>query len=171
MKADLTSRLCRCGLLLALAGALIAKAQIVPADMSGDYDDEGVLLSEGTERFSGTVSLHALFSATFDPELARQLHAKTSRIGLQQGNGVFDITVYDDEGKAVGAGHWKKGPDYAQQDDRVTLRLTAKGEIYIFTCELVGQGKVLQLTVERGQQTIFGPVRQPLGVFLFPRRT
>lgn len=172
MKVEhLASHLRWCGLLMVLAGALVAEAQITPADLSGDYDDEGVLLSEGAEKFAGVISLRALFGAAFDPELAQQLHVKTARVSLQQGTGVFDITAYDDEGKAVGIGHWKKGPDYAQQDDRVTLRLSAKGEIYIFTCELVGQGKVLQLTIERGKQTVFGPMRQPVGVFLFPRRT
>jgi hypothetical protein len=134
--------------------------------LSGEYADDGVVLSGAAEQFPHGVSLHALLNLEFDPGLARQLHEQTSRISVRQENGVLEIKIHDHDGDVSKQGRWRKEPS---PGDRIFLRFHTPTEDYFLQLEPVSHGQLLQVSVQRSTVTFLGPAFTDVGVFLFPR--
>ncbi|MBA3849618.1 MAG: hypothetical protein C0502_06435 [Opitutus sp.] len=157
-----------CGLALAFAPAPVAEAS--GANLSGDYDDQGEILSGDVSMVGGVVSLHALFALEFDPGRAQLLHAQTTRVRLGQSPDIVEITAYDADGQATPLGRWRRGGGYVPRGASLQLSTRGPDATYVFTLEPARDGAMLRLTVRREKKSVFGPGFEDIGAFVFARR-
>ena len=154
------------------AASLLATVITSAADLSGTYENAGILVSSATAQPEGTISFQGLLSLEFDYALARALHAETNRVTIRQTETHFTIECRNLDDQVTWSRRWQKGAGYGVEGDRAELVFRApqlKDDAYVFSLQRVPQRDLLLVTVERLNATSFGPSAQPVGTFLFGR--
>ena len=151
--------------------AVAAAIELTTADISGDYEDGGTTLSSTPGMVEGEASLGALVRLVGDPKVAQVLHDQTAHVTLKHGNGLLVIETFDYDGQVSWRGWWRDGEQFVQRGATVIMRFQTapEGEEVILLFEPVAGDRLLQVTVQRFQPTIFGPMVRQRGVFLFSR--
>lgn len=151
---------------------LAVQGQARELELTGVYDDEGTVVTPPPGKESGVASLHALLSLEFVPGLARMLHDQTGQVRLTHTAGALEVQVANRDGEVIWREKWRQGEDYALRGDRVVLRFRPGKfgqDEFVIMLETVTEHRLLQLEVQRLKPTYFGPVYQPMGIFLFHR--
>jgi hypothetical protein len=160
--------------LLMLAGLAVAVMRAAPPELelTGDYDDEGTVVTAAPDQPPGVVSLHALFSLEFVPGLARLLHDQTGAVKLHHEGSVLRAEVINREGEAIWRATWKQGEGFAVRDGRAILHFKPGrfgNDEFVLILSTITTHRLLQVEVQRLKPTFFGPVFQPVGTYLFHR--
>ena len=140
--------------------------------ISGDYDDEGTLVEASSDADAFAPSFAALLRLDFDARMAAIRDAETSRINVQHGGGMLVIRIYDTDDEVIWTGRWREGTNYVQHGNAILLRIqrpASETEQILLTFEPVAENRLLQLTVQRVQPTVFGPGVVKRNVYLFAR--
>jgi hypothetical protein len=151
--------------------AVAAAIELTTADISGDYEDGGTTLSSTPGMVEGEASLGALVRLVGDAKVAQVLHDQTAQVRFKREGGLLVIETFDYDGQVSWRGWWRDGEQFVQRGSTVIMRFQTApdGEEVILLFEPVAGDRLLQVTVQRFQPTIFGPMVRQRGVFLFSR--
>jgi hypothetical protein len=153
---------------VAVSALLFASAGA--AEISGRYSDKGTRIPSENEKDTAEVSLHGLLSLEFDPAIAALNFQETSTVEIRQSDDVFEVRIFDKEGKVRWNGQWKKGVEYTPEGNRAALRLRAADgkEPVALVFEPI-DNRMLQVEASRITSGPLGPGTQKIGVYLFAR--
>jgi len=156
------------GLLFLAHGSVLGRE----LELTGDYDDEGTVSKAAPDQPAGVVSLHALLSLEFVPGLARLLHDQTGVVKIKHEAGMLEVAVVNREGEVIWQERWKQGEGYQRSGDTLSLHFRPgrkDKEEFLLNFETVTAYRLLQVEVVRLTPTVLGPVRHPMGTYLFHR--
>ncbi len=152
---------------------LAATALASATDISGVYDDKGVVMtSSEPAQVEQEISLHALLSLEFDPEAGRIMYEETNRVDLVQASDEILIRAHKEKSRVS----WRT--EYLYEAEKgsihgprviVNTRKPGEREVYTFIFELLENKDHLLVTVYRVSATIVGPSGKPIGSYLFTR--
>lgn len=165
-------RIFRLSVLAWLASAVMWAAAPRELELSGSYDDTGIVVTAAPDQPPGVASLHAMLSLEFVPGLARLLHDQTGLVRLAHEGALLRVEVVNHDDEIIWRSSWKQGEGYALRDGRVYLHLKPGrfgSDEYVLIFSTVTEHRLLQLEVKRLKPTFFGPVYQPMGTYLFHR--
>lgn len=158
---------------LALLGALSLALAARATDVTGIYDDKGVVLSSSTAgQVDAEVSLHALLSLEFDPAAGLALFGQTERVDLTQAADEIVIRCHRPEGRVSWRTEYlweaEKGSIHGP---RVIVNTRKEGQktVYTMMFEQLENPDHLLISVFRVNPTIMGPQGEPLGTYLFTK--
>ncbi|AOS45972.1 hypothetical protein Verru16b_03063 [Lacunisphaera limnophila] len=141
-------------------------------DLSGTYDDAGVVVVAAPDQVPGVISLHAMLSLEFVPGLAKLLHDQTGQVRITHEGFLLKVEVLDRDDAVIWHADWKGGEDFGLRDNRIFLRLKPGrfgNDEYVLSFTTVSEHRLLQLEVQRLKPTFFGPVYEAMGTYLFYR--
>ncbi len=174
MRASLLVSSFGCWLVAALLAstASAAEMQLKTVDLTGDYEDSGSVVSATSDEMAQEPFLSALVRLEFDSKLAAIYHDQTARIRIKHVPGSLEIQIIDRDGEVSWRGQWGERTGYVQRGSSVVLRFRRESpanEEVLFTFEPVASRQLLQVTVQRIETTILGPMVRQKGEYLFPR--
>jgi len=159
-------------LVLSLALGWLAAADLAAVDLSGVYDDEGVILEMEGAREGERMSFRALLALEWDPARGAVLRGETTRFEIDQEEHRFHLVCQDEDKRVTWQGAWRRMAGYDFDAKRVKLLLRRPGEggeTFLFLLSNDGRENLLVVTIERVEPGRLGVTRKPVGTVFFVR--
>lgn len=145
---------------LAFWGGSVAAA----ANISGTYSDKGSALSGS----SSAVSLHALLSLEFQPEVGLADHANTEGVVILDEDGWLEIKTYTGSGTEISRTRWGPHNGFGHKDGKAVFRIEkSRNELYSFLLSSAADGAALEVAVYKVTPSALGPGAHPVGTYFF----
>ncbi len=154
------------------AAAPAAAIKLETLDLSGDFDDGGTVVTAGENPASETPSLGAILQLAFDPKAASTIHEQTALVRLKQTGDALAVETIDADGQVIWRAKWLEGEEYSRTEHSVTLRFRSPrspSDEVLLVLEPAAGNRLLQVSVQLREATLFGPRVTSKGVFLFGR--
>lgn len=141
-------------------------------DVSGSYEDYGVVISESKDPAYPAMSLRALLCLDFDAMPTRAPTSDVGHINITQTKQWLQVEMVDEDGKSVWNERWQKDEGCYFKDVGVVLALHTprKGsDQYVLTLRPAEGQPALLVDVQVVSKAVLGPLVRPTVTYLFAR--
>lgn len=159
-------------LVLSLVLGGLALADLRALNLSGTYDDEGVILTMEGAQAGERTSFRALLALEWDPARATVIRGETTRFEIDQEDHRFRLIFLDEEKRVTWQGAWRRmaGYDFDAKGVKLLLRRPGeRGETFLFVLGNDGRENLLVVTIQRVEPGRLGATRKPVGTAFFVR--